>query len=110
MSNLILSGKNDIEQLNKLCKAYNNTFLSNSYSETNVGDIYYSFVLFHQYLKNIHSFKEIHTNYKHIHSLPVQLYNIILDIACEKKLSFFTSNYNTLYNNLMALMPSQQKQ
>lgn len=103
MSNLILSADDDIAKIHDLCKSYNQNIINNSYSETNVGDIYYTFILFHQYLKDIHSFKAIHNKYKHIRSLPSQLYQIILDIVCEENLSKFTLHYNALYNNLQLL-------
>ena len=106
MSNLILSANNDIEKLHELCKLYDQNIIINSYSETNVGDISYKLVQFHQYLKDVHSFKPIHKKYQRINSMSAQLYQIILETVCEGSLSKFTLNYNALYNNLQLLMQS----
>lgn len=104
MSDLILCAKDDLEVLQKLCKCYNENIINNSLSETNFGDIAFGMIQFHQLLKNIHSLKDIHNKYQHIHAAPKQLYQIILDVVCKGSVNEFTLKYNVLYNNLQLLI------
>ena len=109
MSNILLSATNDTDSFIRLCKTYNDNIINNSYSEVDVGNIYYKLVQLHQCIRDISSLKSIYVNYKHIQPLPNQLYKIILDVVCKENVKKFTLNYNTLYNHLLMFMSTSSK-